>query len=665
MAPSLRIALRPQHMLHMMTVMALSFAATAFVPSLARAEDPPLAPPEMPAQPPGETRSETPDAQPGNPLETLSLTLSGTPAALCAKLSDKNASPFEAQDHAAVAEFYQARQCSPLWVDEQGPTRAATLVMAELAHAQDWGLKASDFDLTAVKQPMPLGSWTPDETVAAELEITAAVLRYAHQAEGARIPDPTKQLSGYLDRTPVITDAATVLARMAGASKPDEALRAFQPSHDQFLKLKALLARLRGESPDNTKRFDIPRRGAMLEPGVRDPDVATLKQRFGIASALGSEQVFDDALAAAIKNFQASKSLHADGIVGSETRAKLSSEDLTSSPERIAAVIDNMEEWRWMPRSLGDTHVLVNIPSFSIMLTENKKTVFNERVVVGTPSTQTPIFSKDMTKIVLRPKWNLPNSIKATALRTGRSVERQGYVVMRNGRVIDSSRVNWGRAKLSEYTIYQPAGDDNALGLVKLLFPNKHSVYLHDTPSRSLFNSRVRLFSHGCMRVRNPQQLAQLVFNIDRGAQTPNVGHLVEKGPMDNQFDLNKPIPVHVGYFTVWIADDGTPQFFEDYYGHQKRITLALAGKWKDIDVTQEHVTPEALDASSAKRIRVGGRRDEDGNSERRYRGYASRHWEEGRSRDDREEMGLTRSGRGYYSGGNTIGDMVRRALGF
>jgi murein L,D-transpeptidase YcbB/YkuD len=302
------------------------------------------------------------------------------------------------------------------------------------------------------------------------------------------------------------------------------------------------------------------------------------------------------------------------------------------SADKIAAVIANMEEWRWMPRSLGETHVLVNVPSFSIVLTEKDRPVFEDRVVVGTASTQTPIFSKDMTTIVLRPQWYLPDSIKLSALLTGRSIESQGYVVMRNGRRVDSAHVDWAKANLKQYEIFQPSGDDNALGLVKLLFPNKHSVYLHDTPSKHLFDEPVRLFSHGCMRVRNPQVLAQRIFDIDRGAAVPDVKRLVRSGPMNNQFALLTPIPVHVGYFTVWVGADGEAQYFKDYYGHQKRITLALAGKWDQIDVGEDHLA--AVDASLLKKVKIGDKKDEDSDS-----AVAS-------------------------SSGDTVGDLIRRSLG-
>jgi murein L,D-transpeptidase YcbB/YkuD len=274
--------------------------------------------------------------------------------------------------------------------------------------------------------------------------------------------------------------------------------------------------------------------------------------------------------------------------------------------------------------------------------------VFDDRVIVGTPSTQTPIFSKDMTTIVLRPEWYLPDSIKLTKLLSGRSLESQGYVIKRNGRTISSSRINWSKAKLSAYKIYQPAGDDNALGLVKFLFPNKHSVYLHDTPSKSLFNDPVRLFSHGCMRVRNPQVLAQRIFDIDRGVGAVDVKRLVRIGPRTNQFTLDTPIPVHVGYFTVWVGDNGEPNYYNDYYGHQQRITLALAGKWDQIDVGEDHLA--AVDTSKLKEIRIGS---------------GSNLASDGNGFDSPMGLGGASGNANYRASDDSVGDMIRRSLGF
>ncbi len=626
---------------------ALTAVITAiFVQSLAIAEAAPVA---LPATSGAEVAGpQTPGPRSTGPAAAgTSEPLTGTAAVICSKLAAVAPAPFEAEDRAAVAAFYQGRQCRPLWVGEQGPTQGAALVMAELGRAADWGLSASDFKLSAANRAMP---WTFEQTAAAELEITAAVLRYAHQAEGSRIPEPDKQLSSYLDRTPKLSSASDVLARIAVDPNPDQVLRSFQPSQDQFQKLKALLARLRGQTTDPADRFLIPNRGPMLQLGVRDPDVAILKQRFGIASEAGSEQLFDEPLLAAVKSFQASKALQDDGIIGPATRALLSGEEPETSSDKIAAVIDNMEEWRWMPRSLGATHILVNIPSFSIVLTDKDKTIFDERVVVGTADKQTPIFSKSMTTIVLKPRWNIPDSIKLSMLLSGRSIERQGFIVMRNGHTVDSTKVNWAKANITEYTFYQPSGDDNALGLVKLLFPNKHSVYLHDTPSRYLFNEPVRLYSHGCMRVRNPQDFAQNIFNIDRGDAAPNVKKLVADGPMDNEFTLNKPIPVHVGYFTVWVDDDGRPKYYNDWYGHQKRITLALAGKWDEIDIGKDHLA--AVDTSMLKQVRLSS----DTRAKKRSR-----------DGDFDAPMGVTNSfgSSGYNKYNNTVGDLIRQVLGF
>ena len=331
-----------------------------------------------------------------------------------------------------------------------------------------------------------------------------------------------------------------------------------------------------------------------------------LKKRFAVVPQAGAGQIFDQLLADAIKRFQISNSLSSDGIVGPGTRAALAGDAADKNSEKITAVIANMEEWRWMPRSLGATHFLVNIPSFSIVLTDKNQTVFEERVVVGAPSTQTPIFSKNMTAIVLRPEWNLPDSIKLTALLSGRSIEGQGYVVKRNGHTVDSSRVNWTKANLSEYTIYQPSGDDNALGLVKLLFPNKHSVYLHDTPSKSLFDESVRLFSHGCMRVRNPRSsLGTSSTSIAEMRRRSSMG-LSARGRMDMSSCSTRPSPCMLAISLSGWMPMARPSISGTTTAVGSCMTLALRVSRIKSYVGSDHLA--AVDASLLRQSIIGSK---------------------------------------------------------
>ncbi|MEQ1670214.1 MAG: L,D-transpeptidase family protein, partial [Hyphomicrobium sp.] len=274
---------------------------------------------------------------------------------------------------------------------------------------------------------------------------------------------------------------------------------------------------------------------------------------------------------------------------------------------KLATIRANMEQWRWMPANLGDTHLFVNIPQFTISLQRNGETVHNERVITGKSDTQTPIFSKALSTIVLRPSWKLPDSIKLEKLlaaqRNGRSLEDQGYVIKKGKRTIDSGDVDWSRAKLAEYEIFQPSGDGNALGDVKFLFPNKHSVYLHDTPSKALFNASERLFSHGCIRLRNPLTLAQILLDADKGASAIDTKWQVNKGPGSNEITLDRPVPIHIGYFTAWADDALTVRIFADPYGHEERVRLALDNKWKEIDKGDDHLA--AIDTWELKAVRV------------------------------------------------------------
>ena len=483
----------------------------------------------------------------------------------------------------ALKNYYAGRAYQPVWFDDRGPTRAASEAVKEMTEAETWGLKASDFQLPAAATPLDGGRWTAEQVAAAEFELTAAILRYARHARGGRIGEPEKMLSDFLDRSPALVEPAEVLSRVAQAAHPGEAMRAFHPSHEQFSKLHDLYVKVRGGAKVAVIA-NIAAKGALLAPGQTHADIALLRRRFKVAAAAGKEEFYDDKLVSAVKAFQESMSLPADGIAGPVTRKALNAE----APDKLQAIVASMEQWRWMPRDLGRTHLLVNVPAFTVNFMQDGVSKLEERVIVGKQDTQTPVFSKDMTAVVLRPSWFLPDSIKLEKLlhaaRRGKSIEDEGIIIKKGERVVKSWDVDWDKAELSEYSIFQPSGDGNALGDVKFLFPNKHSVYLHDTPTKKLFEASDRLFSHGCVRLRNPLAMAQLVLDNDKGHGAFNAARLVKDGPGSNQIMLDTPLPMHIGYFTVWVGANGEAHFFADSYGHNERISLALQEKWDAID---------------------------------------------------------------------------------
>jgi murein L,D-transpeptidase YcbB/YkuD len=502
----------------------------------------------------------------------------------------------QAQDHAALVGFYAARVYAPIWVTTSGFNAKATAVIGEFGKADDWGLAAADFPLPAIVAAAG-DAPSPDALANAELELSLTALKYARYARGGRIIDPATQLSSYLDRKPQLLEPKDVIEKLAAANEADTYLRGLNPQHPEFEKLRQKYLEMRNAAAVAKTAMLPP--GPQLIPGRSNPQVALLRQRLKVAAPAPidgkpvDETFYDETLKVAVVAFQQESGTLGDGIVGNATRALLNDvEDL--SPQKLIA---NMEEWRWMPEDRGDLYVTVNIPEFTLRIVKNGAVIHTERVITGLVDKQTPVFSETMKSIAFQPRWNVPNSIKVNELypslaRGGTSFLRQGLRLSRNGRDIDPESVDWSSTDIRTYDVYQPPGASNVLGELKFNFPNKHTVYMHDTNARQLFEQPSRPFSHGCMRVRDPRRMAEILLSEDKGWDAARIADLIANGPPNNEVPIERKIGVHVTYFTAWVDEQGALQAARDVYGHEKRITQALTGEWAQIAKGPNHLAP-------------------------------------------------------------------------
>jgi murein L,D-transpeptidase YcbB/YkuD len=466
--------------------------------------------------------------------------------ALSERAGRTNVAPADAEDLAAATAFYNAHNGPLLWVTESGISERGNSVISEIRKADDWGLRARDFALPR----LPAGAVSPEAAAKAEIALTFAVLRYARYARGGRFGD-LSSISKVLDYTPPARRSRDVLNEIAASYDPDAYLRSLHPRHEQFQALRRLLLKLRGS--DAT---------AGVEPGRESADRTVL----------------------------------------------------------LGRILVNMERWRWLPEDLGELHVWNNVPEFLTRVVRRGETIHSDRIVAGQPDWATPAFSAHMKMIVFHPSWGVPNGIKVKELLPRlRDSSQSGFVrlftgaqssramleqyklqVYHQGRPIDPDQVDWSSANIGAYDFRQPPGPANPLGSIKFMFPNKHDVYMHDTPAseRDLFAKSYRGLSHGCMRVSEPLRLAVILLARDKGWSEQQVGSLLNGGTLEVK--LTTPIPVHMTYFTAMVDRQGNLQTFGDLYGLDTRMGAILFG------TKVPFVTPRYDDEIRAMRARYG-----------------------------------------------------------
>jgi len=566
--------------------------ATQPAPSSAASGSAATAPPATlpPASAPPAAAEVPPPAPPVDPVL----------AAVRRQLAEPPKGNVDRGDRAALTAFYGERNEPPLWVSGGTFTAKANHLMAEIRRADDWGLSASAFELPHLAS----GTTAADALAGAEVKLGLAALKYARHARGGRL-DPAL-ISRDIDVKLSFRDPKALLQSLAASDTPGNVLRDLNPKHEQFQKLRqALLKSRSGQTTYEPARVEA--RGVRLPDGPplflgsEHPQVALLRQRLGLPLVRGAESIFDLEVQAALKAFQQQNGIQPTGILTPRTRSALNS---IVKPERPTVppsndgqrIIVNMERWRWLPEHLGDVHVEDNLPEFMTRVVKKGHIIHSAKIVVGKVDTPTAVFSANMRFVVFHPEWNVPDSIKLKELAPYLSggvgggflffggggdtsiLDRQRLRVVYNGHMVNPSSVDWGQVDIRRFQFVQSPGPHNVLGVVKFMFPNKHDIYMHDTPQRELFEQSRRTFSHGCMRVQNPERLAELILAEDKGWSVEQVRGLLDQG-YNNEVQLTHEIPVHVTYFTAVAGEGGQVNYYPDIYGYDSRMAAALGGR--------------------------------------------------------------------------------------
>ena len=471
--------------------------------------------------------------------------------------------------------FYAERSQMLAWSNSNGPTAHGTKALETLRLAEEHGLQRAHYHEPEVTTmhgtlvtPAPNATGRAQQLADFDVRLTASLLLLGRHVGSGRLNPSTVDTRWNARRQPPDYVAALRHASDTGGGGFLDAVR---PTHPEYKALQEGLASLRHQSAAGWPKIAR----ASVKVGVWNPMVVTLRQRLAAsgylpATAATDSAQFDADVETAVKAFQEHHGLRATGSLDPATLNALN----VPLDVRLAQVAMNLERWRWLPDDLGARHFLVNIPYFHLTAREEGKSVLDIRVVVGKRGNETPTFSDEMTHVVLSPYWNIPDTIalEETAPAIARDPDylarNNMEVVAAGGRVVDASSLPWGdESALRGYSFRQRPGANNALGYVKFMFPNEHNVYIHDTPADALFSRIGRAFSHGCVRVEEPEVLAQYVLR-DQAKWTPEAIQTAMRAGQEQHVKLPQPIPVHIVYFTSWVDDQGGLHFEHDVYGY-------------------------------------------------------------------------------------------------
>ncbi|HKH45264.1 MAG TPA: L,D-transpeptidase family protein [Thermoanaerobaculia bacterium] len=478
---------------------------------------------------------------------------------------------------AEMRHFYEQRKFQPAWLTAQGPRPQAQELLKAIDASATEGLDPRRYQkdrLASLLKEVENTKSYDDPAAQRLLAYTDMHLSYtfltlaAHLATGRQQPE-TLRIDWYTKPRNVDLDARLEKA-LAEKGNLDDALRTLRPPEDGYKPLVDALNRYRQIAAQGGWPTLAP--SDELKPGSRGEQVGALKNRLRAEGYLSAAQQgeaakpetydYDKTLADAVARFQKLHGLEVTGKVDEDTLAELN----VPAAERLEQIRLNLERWRWMPSDFGQRYIRVNIPEYEMALINNGQTELEMRVVVGkAQQSRTPVFSDKMTYVELNPAWNIPTKIAEEEILP-KVANNPGYLASHNMEMVQEG---------SHTRIRQRPGPDNPLGQIKFMFPNEHDIYLHDTPAEHLFAETERDFSHGCIRLEKPMDLAHVLLK-DSEWTPEKLQEAVASGEQKT-ISLPHPLPVHLLYFTAWVDKDGTVEFRRDVYGHDAKLAKALA----------------------------------------------------------------------------------------
>lgn len=488
-----------------------------------------------------------------------------------------------------VRAFYGARRMRAAWTTGAGPTKQARDLSDALLVADTEGLRPKEYSAIEISRALQrnegslLSTGDPKALAEFDLTCTIAALHYMSDLSDGRISP--KALDAVWVANPRKGDLDATLQTALQKNAVGNMLREMAPSHEGYRKLRDARARYAKIVADGGWQPIPP--GGPLRLGQHGPRVAALRARLAVSGDTQSSgkdgDVFDESLAKAVARFQSRYGRDPDGIVGKTELGELN----VPAVERLRQIELNMERWRWLPKELGDRYLIVNIPEYMLRIYEGGRQAISMRVVVGKALSATPVFSDQMTQVVLNPIWNVPATVAEAemvpAVRDDREYLAKNALRVYDGpgddaKEVDPKSVHWSDdSETKQLNFRQDPGDSNALGRIKFLFPNQFDVYLHDTPSGHLFSREDRGLSHGCVRVEDPIQLASYVLQGLPVSNPDSIRQIIERR-VTKTINIPHPLPVDIVYFTAFVDDDGTVGFREDVYGIDQNLIEQLWG---------------------------------------------------------------------------------------